>query len=84
MADNKKSQTETTDAKKNVVSINPRVEGTRLFRLAGRPTKDQLILVYGENGPKMTWEQRAAAGVSAEKFQEALAEKQPKTVSAAA
>ena len=48
-------------------------EGTRLFGLAGRPTKQQFILVYGIRGPRMTWTQRAAAGVPAEKFQEALA-----------
>jgi hypothetical protein len=59
---------------KSVVSQN-RSEGLRLFKLAGRPTKEQFILVYGKNGPKMTWDQRAAAGVSAKKFQAALAEK---------
>ena len=52
-----------------------RSEGIRLFKLAGRPTKEQFIAVYGERGPKMTWEQRAAGGVPAEKFQAALAEK---------
>lgn len=50
-----------------------RAEGIRLFKLAGRPTKEQFILVYGEKGPRMTWDQRAAAGVPAEKFQSALA-----------
>ena len=50
-----------------------RSEGIRLFQLAGRPTKEQFIQVYGEQGPKMTWAQRAAAGVPAEKFQGALA-----------
>jgi hypothetical protein len=59
---------------KSVVSQN-RSEGLRLFKLAGRPTKEQFILVYGERGPKMTWEQRAAAGVPANKFQAALAAK---------
>ena len=52
-----------------------RSEGIRLFKLAGRPTKEQFIQVYGERGPKMTWEQRAAAGVDAKHFQAALAEK---------
>lgn len=47
-------------------------EGTKLFLLAGKPTKAQLIRVYGEKGPKMTWAQRAKAGVSAEQFQAAL------------
>jgi len=57
---------------KSVVSQN-RSEGLRLFRLAGCPTTEQFVLVYGENGPKMTWDQRAAAGVPANKFQVALA-----------
>jgi len=50
-------------------------EGTRLFALAGRPTKAQFVKVYGPKGPAMTWAQRAAAGVPASKFQAALAEK---------
>jgi len=52
-----------------------RSEGIRLFKLSGRPTKEQFILVYGEKGAKMTWDQRAAAGVPAEQFQAALAAK---------
>jgi hypothetical protein len=52
-----------------------RSEGIRLFKVAGRPTKEQFIAVYGEGGPAMTWEQRAAAGVPAEQFQAALAAK---------
>lgn len=59
---------------KNVVSQN-RSEGLRLFKLAGRPTKEQFRLVYGERGHLMTWDQRAAAGVPAKKFQAALASK---------
>ena len=54
----------------------PLVEGTRQFNLAGRPSREHLILVYGEQGPKMTWKQRAAAGVSAKQFQAVLAAKQ--------
>ncbi len=50
-------------------------EGTRLFALAGRSTKSQFIKVYGPQGPKMTWEQRAKAGVDAKHFQSALAAK---------
>jgi hypothetical protein len=49
-----------------------RSEGIRLFTLAGRPTKEQFIQVYGERGPKMTWAERAKAGVPASKFQAAL------------
>ena len=47
-------------------------EGTRLFALAGRPTKAQFIKVYGPRGPQMTWAERAAAGVDAKHFREAL------------
>jgi len=47
-------------------------EGTHLFALAGRPTKTQSIKVYGPRGPKMTWAQRAKAGVDAKHFQQAL------------
>jgi hypothetical protein len=50
-------------------------EGTRLFAFAGRPTKAQFLKVYGPKGPTMIWAQRAEAGVSAEKFQSALASK---------
>jgi hypothetical protein len=52
-----------------------RAEGIRLFTLAGRPSQQDFVKVYGPNGPRMTWEQRAKTGVPAEKFQ-ALAAKQ--------
>lgn len=45
-----------------------RSEGIRLFKLAGRPTKEQFIRVYGERGPRMTWDERAKAGVPAKQF----------------
>ena len=71
-----KSATATTQPlPKSVVSQN-RAEGIRLFKLAGRPTREQCILVYGERGPRMTWAERAKAGVPANKFQAALAAKQ--------
>jgi len=50
-------------------------EGTRLYALAERPTKAQFVKVYGAKGPTMTWVQRAKAGIPAEKFQSALAQK---------
>jgi hypothetical protein len=53
-----------------------RAEGVRLFQIAGRPSKQDFITVFGPNGPKLTWDQRAAAGVPANKFQAALAAKQ--------
>jgi hypothetical protein len=62
------------EAQQKSAGVN-RAEGIRLLKLAGRPTREQFILVFGERGLKMTWEQRAAAGVPAEKFQAALAEK---------
>jgi len=59
----------------NLAGAN-RAEGIRLFKLAGRPTKEQFRLVYGDRGHLMTWNARAAAGVPANKFQAALAAKQ--------
>lgn len=53
-----------------------RAGGIRLFKLAGRPTEADFVLVYGERGPKMTWQERAKAGVPATKFQAALKAKQ--------
>ncbi len=78
------AKTEPAKAKKTKVPAQPeqqaagsnRAEGIRLFKLAGKPTKEEFVLVYGEAGPRMTWEQRAKAGVPAEKFQAALAAKQ--------
>ena len=48
------------------------IEGTRLFALAGRPTKAQFVKVYGPQGRRMTWEQRAKNCVDAKHFQDAL------------
>jgi hypothetical protein len=53
-----------------------RAEGLRLFKVAGKPTREQVILVYGGRGPVMTWEERAKVGVPASKFQTALKAKQ--------
>jgi hypothetical protein len=69
----KNSRTAKAVSKKNTSAGKSRAEGIHLFQLAGRPTKEQFLKVYGPNGPKMTWEQRAKAGVPAEKFQAALA-----------
>jgi hypothetical protein len=63
------------EAQQKSASAN-RAEGIRLFKVAGRPTQEQCVLVYGERGPRMTWAERAKAGVPAEKFQAALAAKQ--------
>jgi hypothetical protein len=50
-------------------------EGARLFALAGKPSRADIILVYGPKGPAWAWAQRAKAGVDAAHFQEALAAK---------
>jgi hypothetical protein len=71
---NPKSAT-TRPLPKSVVSQN-RSEGLRLYKVAGRPTREECILVYGDRGPRMTWAERAKAGVPANKFQAALAAKQ--------
>jgi hypothetical protein len=64
-----KKATKQTQAVRSKTARANIAEGTRLFTLAGRPTKAQFIKVYG---PKMTWDQRAKAGVDARHFQEAL------------
>jgi hypothetical protein len=65
--------TRKADAAKRKSAGANRSGGIRLFALAGRPTKEDFVKVYGPAGPKMTWKQRAKAGVPAEKFQAALA-----------
>jgi hypothetical protein len=49
----KQTQVRSKAARSNIA------EGTRLFALAGRPTKAQFVKVYGPKGPTMTWVQRA-------------------------
>jgi len=61
------------------VSAN-RSLGLAQFKLAGRPTKEQFILVYGAKGHKETWAQRGkhfneTDQQAAENFQRHLAEK---------
>jgi hypothetical protein len=46
--------------------------GLAQYQLAGRPTKAEILLVYGPNGYKMTWPQRNAV-IPAQDFQAALA-----------
>jgi hypothetical protein len=75
-APTKKNKTVTVrkpQASKSTSAGKSRAEGIHQFQLAGRPTKEQFIKVYGPAGPKMTWDLRAKAGVPAEKFQAALA-----------
>ena len=69
------SEATTVPSVRNAAAGGTIKNGLRLFALAGRPTVEQLILVYGAKGPAMTWSQREATGVTAEKFQEVLAEK---------
>lgn len=71
----KKSRTAKAVSKRSTSAGKSRAEGIRLFNLAGRPTKQQFQLVYGDRGHLLTWQQRTEAGVPAEKFQAALAAK---------
>jgi hypothetical protein len=53
-------------------------EGLKQHVIAGRPTKEQLILVFGQKGYSMTWAQRTAKfGITPETFQAALAKGVP-------
>jgi hypothetical protein len=50
----------------------------RLHQIAGRPTKAQLILVFGPKGYLMTWPKRTEKfGITPEAFQAALAKGVP-------
>ena len=49
-------------------------EGLRLHQIAGRPTRQQLTLVFGEKGYLLTWPKRTEKfGITPETFQAALA-----------
>jgi hypothetical protein len=49
-------------------------EGLRLHQIAGRPTKEQLIQVFGKAGYLLTWPKRTEKfGITPETFQAALA-----------
>jgi hypothetical protein len=53
-------------------------EGLRLHQIAGRPTKTQLILVFGKAGYLLTWPKRTEKfGITPETFQAALAKGVP-------
>jgi hypothetical protein len=53
-------------------------EGLRLHQVAGRPTKAQLILVFGKAGYLLTWPKRTERfGITPETFQAALAKGVP-------
>ena len=53
-------------------------EGLRLHQIAGRPTKQQLILVFGKAGYLLTWPKRTENfGITPETFQAALAKGVP-------
>jgi hypothetical protein len=54
-------------------------EGLRLHQIAGRPTKQQLILVFGKAGYLLTWPKRTERfGITPEAFQTALAKGVPR------
>ena len=49
-------------------------EGLRLHQIAGRPTREQLTLVFGKSGYLLTWPNRTKKfGITPETFQAALA-----------
>ena len=53
-------------------------QGLKQHALAGRPTKEQLILVFGQKGYAMTWAQPTERfGITPETFQAALAKGVP-------
>jgi hypothetical protein len=53
-------------------------EGLRLHQIAGRPTKQQLIFVFGKAGYLLTWPRRTERfGITSESFQAALAKGVP-------
>ena len=53
-------------------------EGLRLHQIAGRPTKQQLILVFGKAGYLLSWTKRTERfGITPETFQAALAKGVP-------
>jgi hypothetical protein len=53
-------------------------EGLRLHQIAGRPTKQQLILVFGKAGYLLSWPKRTEKfGIKPETFQAALAKGVP-------
>ena len=53
-------------------------EGLRLHQIAGRPTKQQLILVFGKGGYLLSWPKRTERfGIKPETFQAALAKGVP-------
>ena len=53
-------------------------EGLRLHQIAGRPTRQQLTLVFGQKGYFLTWPKRTEKfGITPETFQAALAKGVP-------
>jgi hypothetical protein len=77
-AANDQPKTEITLTKK---AISARSEGVRLYQLAGRPSQADLKKVFGKDGGKFTWAQRAeklglaSAEEAAKQFQTLLAGK---------
>jgi hypothetical protein len=75
------SATPTTQANPNTRSESAKAnikEGLRLHQIAGRPTKAQLVLVFGKAGYLLTWPKRTEKfGITPETFQAALAKGVP-------
>jgi hypothetical protein len=62
-------------------AVKARAAGTKLFNVAGRPSHADFRKVFGKDGGRLTWAQRAekvglaSAEECAEKFQSMLAAK---------
>jgi hypothetical protein len=73
--------TESETAPKATLSATAKAnikEGLKQHAIAGRPTKAQLVLVFGQKGYLMTWAQRTEKfGITPETFQAALAKGVP-------
>jgi hypothetical protein len=68
------SRTRSDAAKANIK------EGLRLHQIAGRPSKENLTLVFGKAGYLLTWPKRTEKfGITPETFQAALAAKMKET-----
>jgi len=74
----RKPKTATKSTAPTTEAGSARAEGLRLYKLAGRPKKNDFVHVYGKPGVAATWERRAvmvglgSAEEAAEKFQKML------------
>lgn len=57
----RKAKAQTKTPPHQTAAGKARAEGLRLFKLAGKPTKEQVIHVFGKAGVAWTWVARAKA-----------------------